>query len=46
MDKLEKINFRVSEGFKVKILKRCIELDMTISEYIRYLIQKDLEGKN
>ncbi len=45
MDKLEKINFRVSEGLKEKILKRCEELDMKISEYLRYLIQKDLEVK-
>ena len=45
MDKTEKITFRVSEELKIKILNRAISLNMNVAEYVRYLIQKDLERK-
>ena len=43
MDKTENINVRVSEKVKVQILLRAAELGMKISDYIRYLITKDIE---
>ena len=45
MDKTEKITFRVSEELKKKIANRAMQLDMNLAEYIRYLVQKDLEVK-
>lgn len=43
MDKTENINVRISEKVKAQILLRSSELGMKISDYIRYLITKDLE---
>ncbi len=43
MDKTENINVRISEKVKAQILLRSNELGMKISDYIRYLITKDLE---
>ena len=45
MDKNEHITFRVSEKQKAQILLRCLELGMKISDYIRFLVMKDLENK-
>ena len=45
MDKTEKINFRLSEVLKNRASARAEELGMKLSEYIRYLIQKDLQSK-
>ena len=43
MEKSEQITFRITEKQKVWILKRAIELNMKVAEYVRYLIMKDLE---
>lgn len=42
--KTEQIVTKVTPGFKLKIESRASELEMNASEYIRYLIQKDLEN--
>ena len=43
MDKTAKINFRVSEKLRKQVESRAAELGMKISDYIRYLITKDIE---
>jgi antitoxin component of RelBE/YafQ-DinJ toxin-antitoxin module len=43
MDKTAKINFRVSERLRKQVEARAAELGMKISDYIRYLITKDIE---
>ena len=43
MDKTEKVNVRISEKMKAKALVRCMDLGMNLSDYIRYLITKDVE---
>jgi len=43
MDKTAKINFRVSERLRKQVEERAAELGMKISDYIRYLITKDIE---
>lgn len=45
MEKTEKINFRLSERLKNRASVRAAELGMKLSEYIRYLITKDIEEK-
>ena len=45
MDKTQKINFRLSERLKNRASIRAAELGMKLSEYIRYLINKDIENK-
>ena len=46
MDKTEKITFRVSERLKAQILLQAINRNMNVAEYIRYLVQKDLENSS
>lgn len=42
-DKSAKFNFRVSERLKAQALERAMDLGMNMSDYIRYLITKDIE---
>lgn len=43
MDKTETITFRVTEKRKAEMLMRCLDMGVTMSDYIRYLIDKDLK---
>jgi len=43
MTKESHIQIRVSDRFKDRLAKKAEALGMNLSEYIRYLIQKDLE---
>ncbi len=43
MEKTEIITFRITEKKKAEILIRCLDLNKNISDYIRYLIDKDIE---
>lgn len=43
MDKTENINIRISEKQKAQALARALELGMKLSDYLRYLITKDVE---
>lgn len=45
MDKDTRINIRVSEKMKEFAKKRCEEIGMNLSDYIRYLIMKDVDNK-
>jgi predicted DNA binding CopG/RHH family protein len=43
--KESKINIRVSTDIKKQVEEKAAKLGMAVSEYIRYLILKDLEQK-
>lgn len=45
MDKVAKLNFRVSEELKKKVEEYCQKEHIPVSQYIRNLIIKDLENK-
>lgn len=42
-DKFDNFSFYAPKGTKAKALKRADELGMKLSEYLRYLIEKDAQ---
>lgn len=45
VQKYPRISVQVPEGYRERIYKRLEDCDLTISQYIRWLIKEDLEKR-